>query len=210
MKKKTPKYLRRIYRAIIKGTADLWQRNFSKQEQKELNDARTASIRRRETRQQSAARCEKEAREIYVYRDAQRYCCVPSTHIRMAMVQAAKAIPYPGSTRKSAKDLFKAGVLTLTPMVRIVAAKSKRPTRNCDFVKKSIINVGCCPVPMFRPVFLAGWELEFEFMTLLEELTPGMVEKALTDAGLLNGIGDCRPEKGRFMVKKLEIVKEAS
>ena len=52
--------------------------------------------------------------ESYVYRDEKGFICIPGEYLRGAIVGAAKFRQDPRSPRKSALDLYKAGVIVTT------------------------------------------------------------------------------------------------
>src|SRR5882757_1042611 len=54
--------------------------------------------------------------ESYVYRDESGMICIPGEYLRGATILAAKFKQDPRSPRKSAMDLFKAAVMSLTPL----------------------------------------------------------------------------------------------
>jgi hypothetical protein len=52
-----------------------------------------------------------------------------------------------------------------------------------------------------RPMFPTGWSLQFTLEFDESILNPKSLEKAMTDAGALIGLGDWRPKFGRFLVE---------
>lgn len=54
--------------------------------------------------------------ESYVYRDEDGGLCVPGEYLRQSIIAAAKFRQDPRSPRKSAVDLFKAGIVALTEL----------------------------------------------------------------------------------------------
>jgi hypothetical protein len=54
--------------------------------------------------------------ESYVYRDDDGQLCLPGEYIRQSILHAAKFRQDPRSPRKSAFDLYKAGVVALTEL----------------------------------------------------------------------------------------------
>ena len=60
--------------------------------------------------------------ESYVYRNDGGELCIPGEYVRQAIVAAAKFRQDPRSPRKSAMDLYKAGVVPLT----ILASTGKK------------------------------------------------------------------------------------
>jgi len=57
--------------------------------------------------------------ESFIYRDEDGHVCLPGEYLKMACVYAAKFKQDPRSPRKSAFDLFKAGIVPLTEMSKI-------------------------------------------------------------------------------------------
>src|ERR1700741_4259303 len=54
--------------------------------------------------------------ESYVYRTEDGHLAIPGEYLRGSIIHAAKFRQDPRSPRKSAMDLFKAGVVSLTPL----------------------------------------------------------------------------------------------
>lgn len=57
---------------------------------------------------------------------------------------------------------------------------------------------GACLIK--RPMLRAGWELPFTLTVVDDRRSADHIRKALEEAGLLVGLGDWRPEYGRFIV----------
>jgi hypothetical protein len=62
-------------------------------------------------------------------------------------------------------------------------------------------------VMLYRPLFKVGWTLDFTVEILDDRITEDLVHEAFNSAGLLAGLGAGRPDFGRFVVTKWEIVK---
>lgn len=140
--------------------------------------------------------------ESYVYRDTDRFLCIPGEQLRMSIVNAAKYRQDPRSPRKSAMDLFKAGIVTLTPLARI-GPKCKK---DWDYLHRCRVQVQRSSVTRTRPAMTAGWEAEFQIQVLLPEyISPQILNEVIADAGRLNGIGDFRPTYGRFQVTSFDV-----
>ena len=60
--------------------------------------------------------------ETYVWRDDSGTLCIPGEYLRMSILHSAKFKQDPRSPRKSAFDLFKAGVISLTPLASLGVA----------------------------------------------------------------------------------------
>lgn len=130
--------------------------------------------------------------ESYVWRDEAGDLCIPGEYLRGAIATAAKFHQDPRSPRKSAMDLFKAGVVSITPLASLGKAAWDYEDRRRVVVQRSGIN-------RTRPAMRAGWRAEFVFLvTTPEYISPTFLQQVITKAGLLVGIGDFRPTFGRF------------
>lgn len=138
--------------------------------------------------------------ESYVYRTPNNEIGIPGEYLRQAIIEAGRWIQDPRSPRKSARDLFKAGVVSLTD----VASLGKT---EWDYLDARRVQVQRAGITRVRPAFLPGWRVEFEFQILIPEyLTPMMILNVITQAGRLVGLGDFRPTFGRFNVIKFEVM----
>lgn len=132
--------------------------------------------------------------ESYVYRTQSGNLAIPGEYLRMAVVNAARFRQDPRSPRKSAMDLFKAGVLPLTDLVDVGKAQ-------WDYLDIRRAVVQRAAISRVRPALLPGWRANFELMvTLPEYITPQLLLEVIQDAGRLVGLGDFRPTYGRFNV----------
>jgi len=62
-------------------------------------------------------------------------------------------------------------------------------------------------VMLYRPIFKDGWTLDFTVLIADDRITEDLVHDAFNSAGLLAGLGAGRPDFGRFIVTKWEVVK---
>lgn len=137
--------------------------------------------------------------ESYVYRDDDGALAIPGEYLRQAIIGAAKFQQDPRSPRKSAMDLFKAAVITLTPLASTGKAEWDYEDRRRVMVQRN-------GVTRTRPALKAGWEAEFDLMVQLPEyVDPLFLRRAVDDAGRLIGVGDFRPTFGRFTVSRWEV-----
>lgn len=144
--------------------------------------------------------------ETYIYRDSEGRISLPGEYVRQAIVLAAKFRQDPRSPRKSAMDLFKAAVLTLTELAPITTAKGT-PATDWDYLDQRRVTVQRAGITRKRPAFEAGWTVEVDFLVNLPEyVSPDMLHEVLTNAGRLIGVGDFRPTYGRFSVTSFEVV----
>lgn len=136
--------------------------------------------------------------ESYVYRTDEGNLAIPTEYVRMAMIHAAKFKQDPRSPRKSAMDLFKAGIAGLTELC-------DTGKKDWDFIDRRRVMVQRSGITRSRPTLLSGWRISFELQVLLPEYLPAqLVNDVLQSAGRLVGIGDFRPTYGRFQVVSFE------
>src|SRR5262245_5187766 len=134
--------------------------------------------------------------ESYVYRDDKSGLCIPGEYLRQSIIAAAKFRQDPRSPRKSAMDLYKAGVVSLTNLAPLGAKDWDYEDRRRVVVQRNGVN-------RTRPAMKAGWSIQVGFMVNLPEyIKPDDLHDVLNNAGRLIGIGDFRPSYGRFQVKQ--------
>ena len=137
--------------------------------------------------------------ESYVWRMPNGEIAIPGDHLRGAIIGAARYMQDPRSPRKSAMDLYKAGVVVLT----IVASTGRK---SWDYVDQRRVQVQRSAVTRMRPALNPGWRVEFEVqITLPEYIPPATLNTVIAQAGRLCGIGDFRPTYGRFQVAHFEV-----
>ncbi|CAJ5575860.1 Uncharacterised protein [Burkholderia pseudomallei] len=138
--------------------------------------------------------------ESYVYRNDDGMVCLPGEYVRQAIIFAAKFRQDPRSPRKSAMDLYKAGVVSLTDLASLGRDTWDYEDRRRVVVQRAGIN-------RTRPAFKKGWRAEFDFMVLTPEyIEPTDLHAVLTRAGILIGVADFRPTYGRFGVTKYQVI----
>ena len=137
--------------------------------------------------------------ESYVYRNPDNQICVPGRYLQRAIVESARFHQDPRSPRKMAKDLVQAGVL-VTPMLTPVLVKGKAVT-DWDYLDRQRVIIQRNAISRLRPAFMVGWQAQFEIASILPEyITPPFLRRLLEDAGRFVGVGDFRPNYGRFSV----------
>ena len=137
--------------------------------------------------------------ESYVWRDEKGQLCLPGEYVRQAIIHAAKFKQDPRSPRKSAMDLFKAGVVSLTD----VASLGKK---DWDYLDTRRVTVQRAGVNRTRPAMKKGWKADFTLQILTPEyIDPTLFREVLDTAGRLVGVGDFRPTYGRFNVNNFKI-----
>lgn len=130
--------------------------------------------------------------ESYVWRNPEGEICLPGEYLRQAIVMAAKYRQDPRSPRKSAMDLFKAGVVALTDLASL-------GTSDWDYLDRRRVVIQRNAITRMRPAMLAGWKATVELQVLIPEyISLHLLHGVLIDAGRLVGVGDFRPTFGRF------------
>jgi hypothetical protein len=137
--------------------------------------------------------------ESYVWRNNNGELCVPGEYFRQSIIHAAKFKQDPRSPRKSAMDLFKAGVVSLTPLASLGSA-------DWDYLDTRRVTIQRAGVNRTRPAMRQGWAVDLDFQILTPEyIDPVLFQDVLNTAGRLVGVGDFRPTYGRFFVTKYEV-----
>lgn len=139
--------------------------------------------------------------ESYVYRNDAGELCIPGEYLRMAIINAAKFRQDPRSPRKSAMDLFKAGVVALTNLASL-------GTKAWDYEDRRRVVIQRNGINRTRPAMRVGWRAEFEIQVNLPEyINPSMLNEVVGAAGRLIGLGDFRPTFGRYVVTSFAVQK---
>jgi len=148
--------------------------------------------------------------ESYVYRDEDGFICLPGQYLVGSLTDprngAAKYRQDPRSPRKSALDLFRAGVAALTELAPVIPAGKDQPSREWDYLDSRRVMVQRQGVTRMRPAFLAGWTATVQLAVLTPEYISAQdLLDTLNKAGLLVGVGDFRPTFGRFAVTSYDL-----
>lgn len=138
--------------------------------------------------------------ESYVARCADGTIGIPGSYLRGSICTAAKFRQDPRSPRKSAMDLYKAGVIITTDIASLGKAE-------WDYIDMRRVTVQRAGITRMRPAFLAGWRADFELGVLTPEyVRPPDLHDVIAQAGKLIGLADFRPTYGRFNVTKFEVL----
>lgn len=130
--------------------------------------------------------------ESYVYRCSDNTVGIPGEYLRQAIIGASKFQQDPRSPRKSAQDLYKAGVISLTDLASL-------GKEQWDLLHQCRVTIQRNSITRTRPCFLKGWKASFIFLISLPEyISIELLSSTITDAGRLIGLGDFRPTYGRF------------
>ena len=137
--------------------------------------------------------------ETQVYRNDEKELCIPGEYFRRSIVLAAKFKQDPRSPRKSAMDLFNAGLTTLSPLCSL-------GLKEWHYLDRRRAIVGRAAVSRERPAIKAGWEAEVHLMVNLPEyIDRDLLHAVMTDAGRLVGVGDFRPSYGRYSIVGFQV-----
>jgi hypothetical protein len=72
------------------------------------------------------------------------------------------------------------------------------------FVLRKVIKQGTSSIVRVRPIF-DKWAIEFEVSFIEEVISEKSIKLLLEKAGLVCGLGDWRPQHGRFVVSRFEV-----
>lgn len=138
--------------------------------------------------------------DTYVYRCDDGSLGIPGEYLRQAIIAAAKYRQDPRSPRKSAMDLFKAGICCITNL-------ASTGLKNWDYEDKRRVVIQRNSITRTRPALKAGWRVTIQLMVNLPEyISPSLLNETIQSAGKLSGLGDFRPSYGRFQVVGFRIV----
>lgn len=138
--------------------------------------------------------------ESYVYRNDKKEICIPGEYLRGAIIHAAKFQQDPRSPRKSAMDLFKAAIVSLTELASLGA-------KDWDYLDKRRVVIQRNAVTRSRPAMKEGWQATFIIMCNLPEyINEQLLNSTIQAAGKLIGLADFRPSYGRFNVTKFQVL----
>lgn len=142
--------------------------------------------------------------ESYVYRCEDGTVGIPGVYLTNSITNpqngAAKYLQDPRSPRKSALDLYKAGIFAQTEL----ASLNKTIW---DYIDQRRVVIQRSAITRNRPAFNAGWTATFLLQVVLPEYIAAQdLHQVLVNAGRLVGIGDYRPTYGRFNVINFNIL----
>jgi hypothetical protein len=137
--------------------------------------------------------------ESYVYRDSDGFLCVPCEYFRMSIINAAKYKQDPRSPRKSAMDLFKAGVVGMNDLCSL-------GIKEWQYIDRRRVMIQRNGITRCRPAVFPGWKASMQFQVLLPEyISPAILNETVQAAGRLVGVADFRPTFGRFAVTRFSV-----
>lgn len=138
--------------------------------------------------------------ESYVYRTESGEIALPGEYFRQSVIHAAKYMQDPRSPRKSAMDLFKAGIVALDELCSL-------GSKEWDYLDRRRVLVQRNGITRTRPAMMAGWKITVRLMCIVPEyIDAHMLHDRLSAAGRLVGVGDFRPTFGRFQIDKFSLL----
>lgn len=130
------------------------------------------------------------------YRDEDGKLFLPNKHFKASMVKASADFKMTG--RKTYKDYVKAGVF-VSPEKIILEQQ--------DYViHEEPVVIQRARVMSWRPKF-NEWSCEFKIEIVDDMINQETLKEILVTAGKYKGVGDYRPEYGRFEVKDWKVIK---
>ena len=140
--------------------------------------------------------------ESYVWRNDAGELCVPGEYLRQAVIHAAKFRQDPRSPRKSAMDLFKAGIVTITQLGSLGKT-------TWDYLDTRRVMIQRNGINRTRPAMKVGWRADFVLQVLTPEyIDSAFLQEVISMSGRLVGVGDFRPTYGRFNVVKFDVLSQ--
>jgi len=132
--------------------------------------------------------------EQFVYRNEDGEICLPGEYMRQSIITAAKYKQDPRSPRKSAMDLFKAGIIVNEKLCSLNALK-------WDYIDTRRVVIQRAGINRSRPAMHIGWQVQFTITSLLPEyINHELLYETLDQAGKFCGVGDFRPTFGRYKI----------
>lgn len=145
--------------------------------------------------------------ESYVYRNEGGAICMPALNMKAAICNAAKKFKDPASTRASAKDLVRGGIVVdpfLSPFLR-----NGKPLKTWDAIDERGVGVNQSKVIRGRPMFTDGWQLKFDITVVDSEyISPDLIYDIISRACNFSALGDYRPDFGRFVIDEFKVSRE--
>ena len=171
------------YKIKVIGKAPLLMNRFVVEENKSSSRAKKVYI-------------PKEEAEKKTYRNADGKLVLPNTHFKTSMVKASTDFKMTG--KKTYKDYVRAGIFI--DEEEIILEPQKYEIFACPVV------IQRARVMSWRPMF-KKWSCEFTLEIADEMLDPTTIKEILIAAGRFKGVGDYRPDYGRFIVEEFKKVK---
>ena len=138
----------------------------------------------------------KEEAEKSAYRTQDKKLFLPATHFKASMIKSAVEFPYKG--KKTFKEFIKSGIFIVEPEIILDPQKYT--------IHEEPVVIQRARVMSWRPRF-DKWSCKFVLEITDEEIIKMQNAKdILENAGKYKGVGDHRPEYGRFKIKSFKVV----
>jgi hypothetical protein len=137
-----------------------------------------------------------EEAEKKTYRTEDKQLYLPSIHFKTSMVKAATDFKMSG--KKSYKDYVKAGVFVSPDEIILDQQKYT--------IHEEPVVISRARVMSWRPKF-KEWSCQFKIEITDEFIDPTTLKEILQMAGRYKGVGDHRPEFGRFEIVDWKVEK---
>lgn len=174
-------------KAVITGSSDMLFHRWSCEAVAEKSKAKKNSVAKKTDNLES-----------YVWRDDDGALCLPGEYLRQSIIHAAKFRQDPRSPRKSAMDLYKAGIVSETLLASL-------GVKEWDYEDQRRVVIQRNGITRVRPAMKKGWEAELIISVITPEyISHTDLQDVLTLAGRLIGVGDFRPTYGRFVVSEFK------
>jgi len=184
--------------AKIEGIAPLFQNPFFIDQVSDTGDGEGTVSKSQRKSGETTRSPENEAAEKLIKLDDGRIG-QPAIHIRTAMIKAASDFKIPGKGNKKYSELFRSCVFVEPEII-----PHNIQSYAVD-VRRAVIRATRAAIPRSRPR-LDEWSLDFTISVVDDQIPFDIVKKVLELAGAVKGIGDYRPDFGRFKVTKFEKV----
>jgi len=129
------------------------------------------------------------------YRTSDKKLFLPSTHFKASMVKAAVDFKITG--KKTYKDYIKAGIF-IEP-VEIILDQQEY------IIHEEPVVIQRARVLSWRPRF-NKWTCNFTIEITDDMINPTVLKEILEEAGKHKGVGDHRPEYGRFKITNWKVI----
>lgn len=153
---------------------------------------------------------EQDEAEQGAYRNHGGELVLPSIHVRMAILDTSTKFKPKGVVMGTMKQLVVASLHMVERTFPLLDADAKPIT---DYIiDKQPVRRGKGTVVACRPLVQMPWYLQCHFWLDMERMKPEDLKKILITAGLMNGLGEFRPQKGgwygRFQVVQFAVAGE--
>jgi len=137
--------------------------------------------------------------ESFVYRTPEGEIGIPGRNFKACLREAGRSVPDPRSPRKSARDLVQSAI-QVGPFVASLGRS------DWDAVDVQRVVVRQAAITRARPMFREGWTVDFDVAVLAPEYADeDWLHDLISRAGRFVGLGDFRPDYGRFRMDAFQV-----